>query len=60
MDLYKLSNAVGECERFLKAAKEVGKRLEKNKTHVSYCKESAACRRASLDLSRALAELRKP
>ncbi len=60
MDLNKLSNAVSECERFLKAAKQVGKRLGINKTEVSGCKESAACKRSSLDLSRALAELRKP
>lgn len=69
MDKATLSEAVVEAERFLKAAKKV--RWEKKFIPAtdSYPRldyeeishpEAAATRRASLDLTRALARLRKP
>ena len=61
-----LQNAIAEAERFIRLAKKVeiihGK-CGNGKPRVrveDYTKESAACKRASLDLSRALSEMRKP
>ncbi len=61
-----LKSAIAEAERFLKVARRV--KIDKDQGtnglswfHVkAYTKESAACRRASMDLSRALSALRKP
>ena len=57
--------AISEAERFLRSAKAV--RTKINPFHkdlpaevADYTRESAACKRASLDLTMALAELRKP
>ena len=60
-----LQNAISEAERFLKACRVVeiltivpdhGKPWDAVRDNT---KESAACKRASLDLTMALAELRK-
>lgn len=64
MDRKKLATAVAEAKRFIKRAKE----LPDNDTYESFGytytryrpKEQGAIRRASMDLTRALAELRKP
>lgn len=60
-----LKKATDEAKRFLEAAAHV--RIERFQYSASTCppevvegtKESAACKRASLDLTRALAELRR-
>lgn len=54
-----LQNAIAEAERFILVAKKV-EIIGISYKHVQDCtKESAACKRASLDLTRALAEMRK-
>lgn len=54
-------NAVREAKRFLKTADAYHKRRSLGDTFDwQGTKESAAMRRASLDLTRALAEMRKP
>ena len=58
MKTMRFNKAMGEAKRFLQVAMQV--KLDKYGQPVQYTKESAACKRASLDLSRALAELRKP
>lgn len=61
MNLGTVNKAVEEARRFLKAA-EAWKKSETDKvpTYAGNPKESGACRRASMDLTRALAELRRP
>jgi len=56
-----LVEAIMEADRFMEKAKKALWELQKMK-HVHICgtKKSAAARRASMDLTRALAELRKP
>jgi hypothetical protein len=63
-----LQVAISEAERFLKKANEL--MVNENKLREQavvgpyvidgYSKETAAAKRASMDLTRALAELRKP
>jgi hypothetical protein len=53
--------AIAQAERFLAAAKE----LQAQSDHTSWdwivgTRASGACRRASMDLTRALADLRRP
>jgi len=50
-----------EARRFLEAGKKLETRIKDGGTalYISGCKESGAVRRASMDLSRALADLRK-
>lgn len=50
--------AISEAERFIKAAELAIKHEEVGSAYGG--KYSAACKRASLDLTRALAEMRKP
>ena len=55
-----LEEALYEAKRFLSAAIEAHKRLTDDAiVAISGSKETAACRRASMDLSRKLTELRK-
>lgn len=57
-----LLNAIIEAERFIRKAQEAKEAIERNNLaiHLGFgCKETAACRRASLDLTRALAQMRK-
>jgi len=56
-----IDDAVKEAKRFLKCAQEF-KHAEKEKrySYQSFPKESGAMRRSSLDLTRSLANLRKP
>ena len=68
MKVVALQNAIAEAERFLRVAKKV--KIVRGKyddddgepyLHImDYKKESAACRRASMDLTRALSAMRKP
>jgi hypothetical protein len=55
-----LAQAVTECERFLAAAERLTARATADPTIWPGCIETGSVRRASLDLTRALADLRKP
>jgi hypothetical protein len=55
-----LQAAMDEATRFLIKASELKRRWEEDEmSALTGCRESGAARRASLDLTRALAELRK-
>lgn len=60
-----LTNAICEAQRFIQIARKVVIKHEKRADGtpwimvLDYTKESAACKRASMDLTRALAEMRK-
>jgi hypothetical protein len=55
-----LKNAINEAERFIKKANEfIEVENNKEKRHYLNPKESGAVKRASLDLTRALAKYRK-
>ena len=61
MNLASVNKAVEEAKRFLKAAKEWQKaETEKVPSYASCPLESGAIRRSSMDLTRALAAMRKP
>lgn len=64
MNAAKVAMAVAEAERFLLRADAVRRSKEKQygtEYHYVDCpKETGAMKRASMDLTRALAELRKP
>ena len=57
-----LTNARAEAKKFLRAAQKMETRYETEpaSTFLPVCRESGAVRRASMDLTRALADLRKP
>jgi hypothetical protein len=56
-----LQAAMDEATRFLVKASELKRRWEEDQwSQMNGCRESGAARRASLDLTRALAELRRP
>lgn len=69
MDIYKLKTAIAEAERFIaraKAMQAVHAEYYKGKgaagtprTFYDFPKEQGATKRASMDLTRALADLRK-
>ena len=72
MKISKLTKAISEAKRFLAAAQEAQDRFEMDwerdrrifklankEFYINYGKENATCKRASLDLTRSLAELRK-
>lgn len=59
--------AVAEAERFIDKANDALARQHAEQAATNYkheywvqCQENAACKRASLDLSRALSKLRRP
>lgn len=56
----KLNDAILEAERFIKKAQAYQMRLVDDSYAIFGCKEGGAAKRASMDLTRALAELRKP
>lgn len=62
MKKMKISAAVREAQRFLEKNKEFEASITKGQFggYVWGTKESGALRRASMDLTRALAEMRKP
>ena len=68
MNRDKLAAAVAEAERFIKRAKALPKPTSYDIpgsahnpfTHDNFPKEQGAIRRASMDLTRALADLRRP
>ena len=56
----KIDNAMAECRRFMLRADEWKKRIKADKyALISGTREGGAAKRASLDLSMALVELRK-
>lgn len=62
MDKDRIIEAIHEAERFVKRARVALKRLSHEETQEWQCmgtKEVGAMKRASLDLTRALAELRR-
>ena len=65
LTIYKIDKALAECNRFIEAAIKAKKAAMENQagfknTDWSYPrKENGTMKRASLDLTRALAELRK-
>jgi len=65
MNMLKLEEAIGEASRFLEKARELQERGLGLRGRppiggvFTGCKESGATRRASMDLSNALADLRK-
>ena len=60
MKLEALETAMDEATRFLAKAYEVKNYLKVGSpAYITGSKETGACKRASLDLTRALAELRK-
>jgi hypothetical protein len=60
MKLSTLNEAIWVASRFNTAARRAQEKLTQDKSAVRGCKETAAVKRASMDLTRALAELRKP
>ena len=60
MKISYFNESIAEAERFLKAAHEARtKSIEKKWRYMFYpCKEAAAVKRASMDLSRALSNMR--
>lgn len=60
MNIEQLDIAIFEAERFISKAEEL-KKLHANSSGYFYCsKESGSVKRSSMDLTRALADLRKP
>jgi hypothetical protein len=64
MTITEIDNAVNECTRFLVRAKRAKDRIKRDKAERGEWagtsgRETAALRRASLDLTMALAELRR-
>lgn len=57
----KVNATIKEAKRFLAKGSEYLNKVETGECYKSgYCKESGAVRRASMDLTRALADMRKP
>ncbi len=60
MEPTKLKVAIEIANRFIRCVREAEVRLvEEDMVRLTGCKETGACRRASMDLTRALADLRK-
>lgn len=55
----KIDDAINETNRFIAKARKARRRLLVDKFAAYGCKETAAVRRASMDLSRVLVGLRK-
>lgn len=53
-----LKQAVAEAKRFIEVAKTV--KVYSDRAYFDTSKETAAAKRASMDLTRALAEMRRP
>lgn len=58
MKIEKVEEAIYEARRFIDKA-NLARQLMETKKYWFMSKETAACRRASMDLTRSLAELRK-
>lgn len=55
-----LIKAVTEARKFIRAANEADKEMYRYEYYIGGTKKTAALRRQSMDLTRALAEMRKP
>lgn len=54
-----LNTAIAEAKRFLETTKKLKTKMKESKYFIHCgCKETAAVRRASMDLTRALADMR--
>ena len=60
MNTRTLQAAISEAERFLDLARELQDQLKESRGFVTGTRTSGSCRRASLDLTRALADMRRP
>jgi len=60
MNTRTLQAAIAEAERFLDLARELQAEQRGAAVYFTACKASGATRRASMDLTRALADLRRP
>ena len=60
MNTRTLQQAISEAKRFLHLARELRDQLKGSQGFVTGTRVSGACRRASLDLTRALADMRRP
>lgn len=60
MNADSLKNAIEETHRFLSKAVRAQQRLKDDKYAYAGSQETAACKRASMDLTKALAKLRRP
>ena len=56
----KINKAIHEAEKFIETADKWVDRLDEDKYAQFGSKEGGACKRSSLDLTRALSEMRKP
>lgn len=59
MRLRVIEVAISEAERFLERAKSAKREAEKDQFKHSHGRKAAACKRSSMDLTMALASLRK-
>ncbi len=61
LDVYNLANAIAEAQRFIVSAENAISRIREEGEGPLICgsKETASARRASLDLTRVLADLRR-
>ena len=57
--IYRLQECQTECRKFIERSNAWIKRLQNDK-YIEVCKEAAACKRTSMDLTRSLTELRRP
>jgi hypothetical protein len=61
MNIQTLNRAIAEAERFLESAREVQQQAEHTDwIWVQGTRFTGACKRASMDLTRALSDLRRP
>ena len=60
MNLRTVKKAITEAKRFIDAAEMVVADRTERDVYIGPSKYSGACRRASMELSRALSELRRP
>ena len=58
-NISKYDEAIAEAERFISRAKKAQEVIADNSMAIYGCKETAAAKRASMDLTRSLAEFRK-
>jgi len=55
-----IKEAIEEASRFISKARIAQDKLKEDRLAYMGCAETAACRRASMDLTKSLARLRKP
>ena len=60
MNLVKINVAIEEAKKFIERAEVVKEKEKDNETWLWPSKENASLKRQSMELSRALSELRKP